>query len=62
MKVSMQITLDGLLRALRWRAHNIAEDYSANGSAGRRIVRGGGKRRPGNQPAMRDRSNDRAGR
>lgn len=27
MKLSMQITLDGLLRALRWRAHNATEEY-----------------------------------
>jgi len=30
MKVSMQITLDGLLRALRWRAHTLAEDTASS--------------------------------
>lgn len=28
MKISMQITLDGLLRALRWHAHTLAEDVA----------------------------------
>lgn len=26
MKFTMQLTMDGMLRALRWQAHNIAEN------------------------------------
>jgi hypothetical protein len=33
MKVSMQLTLDGLLRALRWRAHNMAEEIALSRDA-----------------------------
>jgi len=29
MKVTMQITLDGMLRALRWHAHNAAETVTS---------------------------------
>jgi len=57
----MQVTLDGLLRALRWRAHTLAEDIAqARGQTGRqRPVRP--KRPAGNGASrMEDPSDDRA--
>jgi hypothetical protein len=60
MKVSMQVTLEGLLRALRWRAHTVAEDLSASRRTARRGARDKVQSRPDYQPAMRDRSDDRA--
>lgn len=57
MKVSMRVTLDGLLRALRWRAHNIAEELSTSRRAEMRAARSETQRRKGRP--MRDHGNDR---
>ena len=59
MKISMQMTLDGLLRALRWQAHNIAEDVAMRRGTARRTS-GKAPRRPEHRPAMRDSDDDRA--
>jgi hypothetical protein len=58
MKLSMQVTLDGLLRALRWRAHNMAEEISVSRVVRDRAGRKEAQRRAG--AAMKDRSDDRA--
>ena len=60
MKVSMQITLDGLLRTLRWRAHTLAEDVAlSRRPAGRDGAR---RQRPADDGAsrMEDLRDDRA--
>jgi hypothetical protein len=60
MKVSMQLTLDGLLRALRWRAHNIAEEIALSRDA-RPAAQGSGRRRAARSVSgMGDRRDDRA--
>lgn len=62
MKISMRITLDGMLRALRWRAHNIAEDVITSRRATLREVRTKTAPRRGYTRTMRDGRDDRAGR
>lgn len=55
MNVAMAMTIDGLLRALRWTAHDMAENAERDYDADRRIAT-----RPG-PPASdrRDRNDDR---
>jgi hypothetical protein len=58
MKVSMRVTLDGLLRALRWRAHNIADELSMSRRPGARGA--GSERRAAHRPGTREHGDDRA--
>lgn len=58
MKVSMRVTLDGLLRALRWRAHNIADELSMSRRPGARGAPA--TRRRGSRSATREHGDDRA--
>jgi len=60
MKVSMQVTLDGLLRALRWRAHNIAEEVSASRGAEKRAAGSEAQRQTRRRTGMKDLRDDRA--
>lgn len=39
MKLTMAITLDGLVRAMRWKAHDLAEEVERRPLAGSRITR-----------------------
>lgn len=57
MNVAMAMTVDGLLRALRWKAHDMAETAERDYDVGRRIAA-----RPGPPIASddrRDRNDDR---
>ena len=53
MNVSMRLTLDGLLQALRWRAHTVADELSVS----RRKRRRAAKTRP-LSPRQEDRRDD----
>lgn len=63
MKVAMKLTLDGLIRALRWKEHELAEDvehgYLGRGSSETRGVRAELGDPPGR---TRERNDDRPGR
>lgn len=61
MKVSMQLTLDGLLRALRWRAHTVAEEIALSRDAAAPAAKGIGRQRAARSVSgMGDRRDDRA--
>ena len=59
MNVAMAMTIDGLLRALRWKAHDMAENAERDYDADRRIA---AQPRPAVTPPAsdrRDRNDDR---
>jgi len=61
MKMSVRMTLDGLIRALRWRAHDLAEQVEQDYRAG---MPGAGENRriAGDQTRGKREGNDRSGR
>jgi hypothetical protein len=60
MKTSIRMTLDGLMRALRWQAHDLAEELEQRYRAGMRKPRVAVK--AGKRIRKMGESNDRVGR
>lgn len=62
MNVTMKLTLDGLKRALRWKAHELAEDVEQGYRGDVAEVSAAPPPRQVNPRRMRERDDDRPGR
>ncbi|MGB3389817.1 MAG: hypothetical protein WBA88_17735 [Pseudaminobacter sp.] len=62
MNLAMTMTLDGLIRALRWRAHELAEEIERGYREDTRSAIVGRAARAGMDGHTREQSDDRAGR
>ncbi|RUM97339.1 hypothetical protein EET67_13325 [Pseudaminobacter arsenicus] len=62
MKMAMTMTADGLIRALRWKAHDLAEDIERDYRKGAPMPGSGRDARAEKDKSAREQSDERAGR